>query len=112
MIASMSLTRRRHSRAWIVAAAILVALAILPYLQTLGYNFVCYDDEFYVVENPHVRPGVTMPGIAWAFTTSSGGNWHPLTWVSHMLDTSVWGLKPAGHHFTNLMLHAANTLLL
>ena len=84
----MSLTRRRHSRAWIAAAAILVALAILPYLQTLGHDFVCYDDEFYVVENPHVRPGVTMPGIAWAFTTSSGGNWHPLTWVSHMLDTS------------------------
>ena len=108
----MSQTRRRHSRAWIAAAAILVALAILPYLQTLGHEFVCYDDEFYVVENPHVRPGVTMPGIAWAFTTFSGGNWHPLTWVSHMLDTSVWGLKPAGHHFTNLMLHAANTLLL
>ena len=108
----MSLTRRRHSRAWIAAAAILVALAVLPYLQTLGHEFVCYDDEFYVVENPHVRPGLTMPGIAWAFTTSSGGNWHPLTWVSHMLDTSVWGLRPAGHHFTNLMLHAANTLLL
>ena len=108
----MSLTRPRYSRDWIAAAVTLVALAILPYLKTLGHDFVCYDDYFYVVENPHVRQGVTWPGIAWAFTTLSGGNWHPLTWVSHMLDTSAWGLKPAGHHFTNLMLHAANTLLL
>ena len=90
----------------------LVTLAILPYLGTLGHDFVCYDDYFYVVENPHVRPGLTVSGIAWAFSTFSGGNWHPLTWMSHMLDTSVWGLKPAGHHFTNVMLHAANTLLL
>jgi Tfp pilus assembly protein PilF len=112
MIARVSLTGPRHSREWIAAAAILVTLAILPYLRTLGHDFVCYDDIFYVVENPHVRPGLTLSGIAWAFTTFSGGNWHPLTWVSHMLDTSVWGLKPAGHHFTNLILHAANTLLL
>ena len=56
--------------------------------------------------------GVTLPGIAWAFTTFRGGNWHPVTWLSHMLDISVWGSKPAGHHFTNVLLHVANTLLL
>ena len=111
MIASVSLTSSRHSRDWI-AAAILVTLAIFPYLQTLSYNFVCYDDYFYVVSNPHVRQGVTLPNIAWAFTNSRGGNWHPLTWLSHMLDISIWGSKPAGHHFTSVMLHAANTLLL
>jgi len=112
MITSVSLTGPRYSRDWIGAAAILVTLAILPYLRTLGHDFVCYDDIFYVVENPHVGPGVTIPGIVWAFTTFSGGNWHPVTWLSHMLDTSMWGLKPAGHHFTNLILHAANTFLL
>jgi tetratricopeptide (TPR) repeat protein len=112
MIASVRLTGARDTRDWIGAAAILVTLAILPYFRTLGHDFVCYDDLFYVVENPHVRPGITIPGIAWAFTTFSGGNWHPVTWLSHMLDASTWGLKPAGHHFTNLILHAANTFLL
>jgi protein O-mannosyl-transferase len=112
MIASVSPTRPRHSSNWTAAAAILVTLAILPYLQTLGHNFVCYDDHFYVLSNPHVRQGLTLPSIAWAFTTSRGGNWHPLTWMSHLLDVTIWGSKPAGHHFINVILHAANTLLL
>jgi protein O-mannosyl-transferase len=112
MITSVSLVCPRYSKDWIGVAAILVTLATLPYFRTLGHDFVCYDDIFYVVENPHVGPGLTIPGIAWAFTTFSGGNWHPVTWLSHMLDASLWGLKPAGHHLTNLILHAANTLLL
>ncbi len=66
----------------------------------------------YVSENPHVQQGLTFDSIAWAFTTAKGGNWHPLTWLSHMADISVWGSKPGGHHFTNMILHAANTLLL
>ena len=107
----MSPARPRHSRAWIAAAAILIALAILPYWQTLRHDFV-YDDYFYVVGNPYVQQGLTWPGIAWAFTTSRGGNWHPVTWLSHMLDVSVWGSEPAAHHLTNVILHAANTLLL
>ncbi len=112
MMARMSPTRSRHSRDWIAAAAILVALVILPYWQTLHHDFVNYDDSFYVAENPYVQRGVTLSGIAWAFTTSQGGNWHPVTWLSHMLDISVWGSNPAGHHFTNMLLHVANTLLL
>ena len=107
----MSPARPRYSRALIAAAAILVALATLPYLQTLRHDFV-YDDYPYVVGNAYVQQGLTWPGIAWAFTTFRAGNWHPVTWLSHLLDISVWGMKPAGHHFTNLMLHAANTLLL
>jgi hypothetical protein len=59
-----------------------------------------------------VQQGLTLPDIAWAFTTANGGNWHPLTWLSHMIDISVWDNKPGGHHFTNVILHAANTLLL
>jgi protein O-mannosyl-transferase len=105
-------TRPLQHRAWIAAAALLVTLAILPYLQTLGHDFVNYDDNFYVTENPHVQQGLTLHGIVWAFTTAKGGNWHPLTWLSHMLDISLWGSKPAGHHFTNVILHAGNALLL
>ena len=94
------------------AIVLLMALAVLPYLQTLGHDFVNYDDNFYVTENSHVQQGLTLDSIVWAFTTSKGGNWHPLTWLSHMLDVSVWGGKPAGHHFSSVILHAANTLLL
>jgi Tfp pilus assembly protein PilF len=111
MIATMSPARPRQSRAWIGVAVILVALATLPYLQTLRHDFV-YDDYFYVVGNPYVQQGLTWLGIVWAFTTSRGGNWHPVTWLSHMFDVSVWGSEPAAHHFTNVVLHAANTVLL
>ena len=83
----MSPTGPRHSRDWIAAAVILVALAILPYLQTLGYDFVNYDDNFYVVENPYVQQGLTLPGIAWAFTTSQ-------RWQLASLDVAV---AHAGH---------------
>ena len=98
----------RH-RALTVAA--LIGLAALPYLQTLSHDFVNYDDNFYVTENPHVQPGLKWHGVTWAFTTFKGGNWHPLTWLSHMLDETIWGNHAGGHHFTSVVLHAANTLL-
>src|SRR4051812_20806563 len=109
----MTLTPTRHHtrRAAIAASAILLLLATLPYLQTLRNDFV-YDDIFYVVDNPYVQQGLTPASVAWAFTTGRGGNWHPVTWLSHMLDVSLWGSAPPGHHFTNVMVHAANTLLL
>ena len=103
---------REHQDRIGLAIALLIALALLPYLQTLGHDFVNYDDNLYVSENPHVQQGLTFDSVAWAFTTAKGGNWHPLTWLSHMADISVWGSKPGGHHFTNVILHAANTLLL
>jgi predicted negative regulator of RcsB-dependent stress response len=92
--------------------AVLTALAIVPYLQTLGHDFVNYDDNLYVTENPHVLHGLTWHGLAWAFTTFKSGNWHPLTWISHMLDVAVWDGWAGGHHLTNVVLHAANTFLL
>jgi Flp pilus assembly protein TadD len=95
--------------------ALSLGLALLTAAAFWGVKdlgFVNYDDPLYVTENEVVRRGLTPQGIAWAFATLRGGNWHPLTWVSHMLDVSVWGLSPAGHHLTSLVLHGANAVLL
>jgi Tfp pilus assembly protein PilF len=93
-----------------LAALLLVTFAV--YSPVLRHGFVEWDDPFYVTENPHVRAGLTAGGVAWAFTSTQLANWHPLTWLSHMLDVSLFGLAPAGHHLTSLLLHLANTLLL
>jgi tetratricopeptide (TPR) repeat protein len=75
-------------------------------------DFVDYDDDMYVTENPHVKNGITGESISWAFTTGHAYNWHPLTWLSHMLDCQLFGIEPGWHHLTNLLLHIINTLLL
>lgn len=72
----------------------------------LGNGFINFDDGEYVTENAHVRAGLTWEGLKWAFTTGHAANWHPLTWVSHMLDVEVYGLKPWGHHFTSLLTYS------
>ncbi len=83
----------------------------LIYAQTLRHEFV-YDNIQYVSENQPVLHGLTAKGIAWAFTTDYASNWHPLTWLSHMLDCQLYGLKPWGHHLSNVLLHAATAILL
>jgi len=95
-------------------AALLALLAVTfaVYAPVLRHGFVEWDDPFYVTGNPHVREGLTAGGVAWAFTSTQLANWHPLTWMSHMLDVSLFGLAPWGHHLTSLLLHLANTLLL
>ncbi|MGO9527950.1 MAG: tetratricopeptide repeat protein [Verrucomicrobiia bacterium] len=82
------------------------------YGQTLHHEFVNFDDEDYVYENSEVISGLTWHGVTWAFTQCSVSNWHPVTWISHMLDCQVYGLNPAGHHLTSVLLHAATTILL
>jgi hypothetical protein len=77
-----------------------------------GHGFVDFDDFQYVVENAHVRSGVTWKGVVWAFTTTHMSNWHPFTWLSHMMDVQFYGMKAGKHHLTNLLFHIANTLLL
>src|SRR5438094_833326 len=74
--------------------------------------FINMDDIDYITQNPHVQDGLSWQTIKWAFTTFHAGNWHPLTWLSHALDCQVFGLNPAGHHFTSALLHAINTVLL
>jgi protein O-mannosyl-transferase len=90
----------------------LLALVAIAYWPVLRNGFVSYDDNVYVTENPNVTCGLTVDSVIWAFTSFYASNWHPLTWLSHMLDCQVYGLRPLGHHITNVLLHAATCLLL
>ena len=96
-------------------AGVLLALAVLVlavYLPATGHGFVSIDDPTYISANPHLAHGITGEALAWAFTTGRAGNWHPLTWVSHLADVSLFGLDPARHHATTVVFHLLNTLLL
>jgi tetratricopeptide (TPR) repeat protein len=95
---------------WICLA--LAALTVALYAPALRCQFLAFDDPVYVTENRHVRAGLTLDGMAWAFRAITAGNWHPLTMLSHMLDCQIYGLRPWGHHLTNVLFHAANTALL
>lgn len=99
---------------WRLHGAVLAVLlaTFVVYAPVLHHGFVEWDDPAYVLENVHVRSGLSAHGIVWAFTTFALGNWNPLTWCSHMLDVSLFGLAPWGHHLTSLLLHLANTWVL
>jgi tetratricopeptide (TPR) repeat protein len=99
-----------HRDAFVCLFLIVITLAV--YWQVSNHEFVIYDDDVYVTENHHVQAGLTHESLKWAFTTTWATNWHPLTWLSHMLDCQLYGLNPSGHHLTNVLLHLANTLLL
>ena len=90
----------------------IAAVIWIVFGQTLHYDFVNYDDNVYVYQNPIVRSGLTFSGFAWAFTHIDAGNWHPLTTISHMIDCQLYGLNPEGHHFTNVVLHTVAAILL
>ena len=90
----------------------LAAITWLVFGQTLRHQFVNLDDGEYVFKNAQVARGLTLEGIVWAFTHVHADNWHPLTWISHMLDCQLYGLNPGGHHLTNVLLHAATAILL
>ena len=91
---------------------LLIAGTVAIYWPLKDCDFTNFDDPEYVTRNAHVVRGLTWWGVSWAFTQMHAGNWHPLTWISHMIDCQVFGLNPAGHHFVNLGFHIANTLLL
>lgn len=90
----------------------LVVAVLAAYWQLPSCGFVSFDDKPYVTENRQVQQGLTAKGLVWAFTTFHEANWHPLTWLSHMLDYQLYGLNPLGHHWTSLLFHIGNTLLL
>ncbi len=97
-------------RFWLLSA-LLVAATLAVYLQATRFDFVMVDDPVYVGDNEHVREGLSVGNLGWAFTTFRDGNWFPLTWISLMLDASIYGLWPGGYHLTNVLLHTANVLL-
>jgi protein O-mannosyl-transferase len=100
--------------AWqaVAASVALVALASIAYSGVGHLQFVPLDDQGYVYENPHVRAGLTMDGLRWALTAGDQANWHPLTWLSHMLDVQLFGVDAGYHHLTSAAIHTLNTLLL
>ena len=91
---------------------LLTAVVLASYGPVTHNGFINYDDDQYIKNNPHVRAGLTWVTVKWAFTTYDQANWHPLTWLSHALDCELFGLNPAGHHGVNVLLHAANAVLL
>jgi tetratricopeptide (TPR) repeat protein len=91
-------------------AVALVVVNLVVYLPLIHYDFVSFDDPYYVTENPNVAVGLTVHGLRWAFTTGHAANWHPLTWLSHMLDVQLFGLNAGPHHAVSITFHIINTL--
>jgi hypothetical protein len=91
-------------------AGLVLAVAWL-YAPALEFAFLSYDDPVYVTRNPHLVAGFSWQALRWAFSEVHAGNWHPLTWLSHMLDVAWFGMEPAGHHAMNVALHGTNTAL-
>jgi tetratricopeptide (TPR) repeat protein len=94
-----------------LSALALAALAFGVFAPALGHGFLIYDDDLYVTGNRQVLSGFSAASVRWAFSTGHSANWHPLTWLSHMLDVELFGSEPRGHHLTSVLLHAANTAL-
>ncbi len=95
-----------------VISFFLVFVTALAFWQVGSSGFINFDDGLYMTGNSYVRQGITGRGIMWAFTTGHASNWHPLTWISHMVDVQLFGLRPTWHHLMNLLFHIANTVLL
>src|SRR5262245_5248231 len=98
----MNDSNQPRRRTLFIGAALAIITSAL-YLPSLRHDFLLYDDQQYVTENAQVIAGLTGQGFRWAFGYHAG-NWHPLTWLSHMLDCTLYDLKPWGHHLTNLLL--------
>ncbi|HEX3703196.1 MAG TPA: tetratricopeptide repeat protein [Vicinamibacterales bacterium] len=100
-----------RKRATILSGAALVAMVFAVFGPTIGDSFFTFDDPSYVTDNALVQRGLTLDGARWALTTSDFFYWHPLTWLSHMMDCQLFGLNSAGHHVTNVVIYALTTLL-
>ena len=105
------MSARKTNQTVLTLCVLLAAATVVLYWPALRNGFIYYDDPRYIFENPHVSPGLTWEGFRWSFQCGYAANWHPLTWLSHMLDCTLFGLNPAGHHFVNVLFHAGNTVL-
>lgn len=99
-------------RCELIVCLLLGVLTVAAFYQVAGHEFVNFDDDHYLTQNPHVQQGLTYESLKWAFTSVHAANWHPFTWLSHMLDWRLYGNNPRGHHLTNLAIHVVNTWLL
>ena len=95
-----------------VICLVLIMVTLAVYLPARQLQFLNYDDNIYVTANPHVASGLTGRNVVWAFTSVEASNWHPVTWLSHMADSQLYGMTPRGHHFTNVIIHALSAALL
>lgn len=110
----MTIMNSTINRLWfakLIISLLLVLLIVAAYYRLANYDFVNIDDDLYVTANSRVQRGLTLDNFTWAFSSIEIANWHPLTWLSHMTDIQVYGLSPAGHHSSSVLLHIANTLL-
>ena len=101
-----------HKNPTFLISIFLVVVVLAVYWPVGKYEFLKYDDDKYVTDNRYVKPGLSWQSVRWAFTTGHASNWHPLTWLSHMLDCELFYLEAGAHHLTNVLFHTANTLLL
>ena len=108
----MPTTKPTKNQLFAIICLVLAVVTLAVYWPLTSHPFINFDDDEYIVGNSHVTSGLTWTNIIWAFQSGEAANWHPLTWISHMMDCDLYGLNPGGHHLTNLLFHIANTLLL
>jgi len=102
--------RRAQSGYWWIAL-VLAGVTFAAFAEVRHFDFVNFDDQLYVTANPHIRTGLTWAGVVWAFSSSYAANWHPLTWLSHMVDVDWFGMNAGAHHLVSLAFHLLNTVL-
>src|SRR5580692_8429043 len=102
----------KYSTAVPLVGLLLFLGTVLLYYPALQNGFVNYDDPAYITSNFEVQQGLSLRTMAWAFRSTAVANWHPLTWISHLLDVQLFGLSPAGHHAQSVLWHAVNVVLL
>jgi len=103
---------QNHSKRTWAGSCLLLILTVAVFCPIADFDFITYDDPQYIISNPFVTSGLSANGLRWAFTSDLGGQWMPLTWLSHMLDCQIFGLEAGRHHLVNLAIHALNAVLL
>ena len=112
LVSRNAITDEKRLRRTLLIGLLLAAATLILYWPVQSYDFVNFDDDVYVTDNRQVYGGLSMESLTWSFTTFHAGNWHPLTWISHMVDAEAYGLDAGGHHWTNVLIHTAATFLL
>lgn len=106
-----SLATQTKTKHFLISLSLII-ITLSVFWPAFENDFIIYDDPQYVTDNDQVKDGLKLEGLAWAFTTFQASNWHPLTWLSHMLDVQLYGLNPSGHHRTSVIIHTINVVLL